>query len=90
MLTLYQKAEFRKQIKKYKHNKVIMQELSNIIDILINERPLPIKYRNHKLTGNYDNMMELHIKPDDLLIYFKIEHESITLVQIGSHAELFD
>lgn len=34
-------------------------------------------------------MMELHLSPDDLLIYFKIDNESITLVAIGSHAELF-
>jgi mRNA-degrading endonuclease YafQ of YafQ-DinJ toxin-antitoxin module len=34
-------------------------------------------------------MLEVHLKPDDLLIYLKIEKESITLVAIGSHAELF-
>jgi mRNA-degrading endonuclease YafQ of YafQ-DinJ toxin-antitoxin module len=34
-------------------------------------------------------MMELHLRPDDLLVYFKIEKESITLVAIGSHADLF-
>ncbi|MDQ5921402.1 MAG: type toxin-antitoxin system YafQ family toxin [Pseudomonadota bacterium] len=36
-----------------------------------------------------NGMMELHLSSDDLLIYFKIDNESITLVAIGSHAELF-
>ena len=76
-------------MKKYKHEKQILQELELVIDLLINEKSLPEKYHNHKLTGNYAGMMELHLRPDDLLVYFKIEKESITLVAIGSHADLF-
>lgn len=56
---------------------------------MINELPIPQKYRNHKLTGNYEGVMELHLKSDDLLMYVKIENISITLVAIGSHADLF-
>ena len=89
MLELYQKSTFKKQIKKYKHDKKLMHEIAVVIDILINEQQIPKKYKNHKLIGNYDDMMELHVRPDELLIYFKIEHESVTLVAFGSHAELF-
>ncbi|WP_440617305.1 type II toxin-antitoxin system YafQ family toxin [Cysteiniphilum sp. 6C5] len=32
---------------------------------------------------------ELHLKPDDLLLYFKVDGESITLLDIGSHASIF-
>ncbi|HLX54830.1 MAG TPA: type II toxin-antitoxin system YafQ family toxin, partial [Aquella sp.] len=80
---------FRKHVKKYKHNKAVMQELDIIVDLLVHERPIPEKYRNHKLTGNYVGMMELHLRPDDLLVYIKVERKSITLVALGSHAELF-
>lgn len=76
-------------MKKYKHDKAVLQELNLVIDLLTNEKLLPEKYRNHRLTGNYAGMMELHLRPDDLLVYFKIEKESITLVAIGSHADLF-
>ena len=58
----------------------------------LNEQPLPIKYRNHYLTGKfgeYKNVQELHLLPDDLLVYYKVEHELIVLVAIGSHSELF-
>lgn len=89
MLKLYQKTTFKKQLKKYKHNTIIMQELAVIVDLLLNESHIPSKYKNHKLTGNYAGMMELHLRPDDLLIYIKIENTSITLVALGSHAELF-
>jgi mRNA interferase YafQ len=89
MLELLYKPSFKKAVKKYKHDKVVLEELNLVIDLLINEKSLPEKYRNHKLTGNYSGMMELHLRPDDLLVYFKIEKESITLVAIGSHADLF-
>lgn len=47
------------------------------------------EYKNYKLTCNYSEMMELHLRPDDLLVYIKVKHKSITLVAIGSHTELF-
>jgi len=34
-------------------------------------------------------MRELHVKPDLLLIYRKIENESLQLVRLGSHSEIF-
>lgn len=89
MLELFQTSSFKKYLKKYKHNKNILQELDYIIDLLIREEKIPEKYKNHKLTGNFSGMMELHLKPDDLLIYFEIKNESITLYAIGSHADLF-
>ena len=39
--------------------------------------------------GNYTGMMELHLRPDDLLIYIKVEKASITLIAIGTHSQLF-
>lgn len=89
MLKLFLTSSYKKQAKKYKFNKKVNQELSFVVDLLVNEKEIPEKYRNHKLIGDQNGMMELHLRPDDLLIYFKIDGDSITLVAIGSHAELF-
>tara|TARA_B110000503_G_scaffold128830_1_gene200415 strand:+ start:1715 stop:1984 length:270 start_codon:yes stop_codon:yes gene_type:complete len=89
MLDLIQTSTYKKQLKKYKHNKNVLDELFKIVEILVNEKPIPIKYKNHKLSGNYSNIMELHLKPDDLLLYIKIENKNITLIGIGGHADLF-
>jgi len=89
MLKLILKPSFKKMVKKYKHNKKLLEELDLVVDSLLNQQQLPQKYKNHKLIGNYSGMMELHLKPDDLLIYYEIKDESITLVAIGSHADLF-
>lgn len=89
MLELKFKPSFKKDLERYRHNKKVLDELEIVLEMLVNEIPLPVKYKNHKLTGNYDGMLELHLKPDDLLVYIKIEKKSITLVAMGSHAYLF-
>lgn len=64
--------------------------LTEVIKILAAGSPLPEKYKDHALTGNWATYRECHITPDWLLIY-KI-HESIlvlTLTRIGSHSDLF-
>lgn len=90
MLELIQTSTFKKSLKRYKHNSVVKKELHTVIELLITEQPIPAKYKNHRLIGKYNGMLELHLRPDDLLIYIKIEAESITLVAIGSHSELFN
>jgi mRNA interferase YafQ len=89
MLKLYQKPVFKKFLKKYRHNKKVLEELNLIIARLINEQPVPRQYRNHQLTGNYQGIMELHLRPDDLLLYIKVDNQSITLVALGSHSDIF-
>ena len=86
MLDLYQTSEYKKQLKKYKHRHDVLPELKEVIRLLVNELPIPVKYKNHKLTGNHKGIMELHLKPDDLLMYVKVAGESVTLVAIGNHS----
>lgn len=43
----------------------------------------------HTLTGKYKNYMECHIGPDYLLIWYDKITDTIELVRLGSHSELF-
>lgn len=48
------------------------------------------KYLPHKLTGNYKDNWEAHIKPDLLIIWFEISQENeIILLRVGTHSDLF-
>jgi mRNA interferase YafQ len=83
---------FKKDLKKYRHKKVVLDELELIVELLINQKVLPPKYKNHFLLGkfrNHTHVQELHLKPDDLLVYFEVKNESINLLAIGSHSDLF-
>ncbi len=90
------KAEFTGQFKKdYKlavKRGCNPKELETVITFLVNEQPLPEKYRDHALVNsrNYQDMRECHIEPDWLLVY-KIYRETLILrlIRTGSHSDLF-
>ncbi len=64
--------------------------LENVIDVLLEEKTLDVKYRDHELKGDYAGFRECHIQPDWLLIY-KVDHGNLilTAARTGSHADLF-
>ncbi|EFE15557.1 type II toxin-antitoxin system YafQ family toxin, partial [Enterococcus faecalis] len=67
-----------------------LEKLKEVIVLLQEQQTLPLKYKDHELTGNYIGTRECHIEPDWLLIY-KIDGDKLilTLARIGSHSELF-
>lgn len=89
MLTLEQTKTFKKCLKKYRHKKTVLKELTKVVDLLVHEKPIPEKHHDHELKGNYKGIRELHVEPDDLLLYIKIENEKIILMALGSHSEIF-
>ncbi|MFT4060637.1 MAG: type II toxin-antitoxin system mRNA interferase toxin, RelE/StbE family [Legionella sp.] len=48
------------------------------------------KYKTHKLSGNYSDNWECHIKSDLLIIWIEVTpNMKILLVRLGSHSDLF-
>lgn len=80
------KKEFQKMIKRG-HS---VEKFKEVLSYLVNEKPLPLEYKDHKLKGDYMGYRECHIEPDWLLIY-KIEKEILTLIlsRTGTHSDLF-
>ena len=76
----------------YKKNRLSDEEELAYIDVAYNllcDNKLVEKYKDHQLIGKMKDYRECHIKPDLLLIYM-IEDNTLKLVDIGSHSELFD
>ena len=81
---------FKKDYKKCKARGLDVGKIIGVIDDLINEKPLAVKYRNHKLKGKYANYWECHIEPDWIMIYRKDEKNLyIYFVRNGTHSDLF-
>jgi mRNA interferase YafQ len=59
-----------------------------VIDLLLNESPLPETYNDHPLRGQYADSRDCHIEPDWILIY-KVNGNELILHRTGSHADLF-
>ncbi|MGZ3633303.1 MAG: type II toxin-antitoxin system YafQ family toxin [Parachlamydiaceae bacterium] len=88
MLKIELTNTIKKDLKKYRHQKEVLFDLQNIIELLAQKKSLPAKNRDHYLTGNWASYRECHVKNDALLIY-KIEDETLFLTRFGSHSELF-
>ncbi len=90
MLDIRYHTKFKKDFKSIVKRGYDTRLLKAVVEILCNEQPLPAKYKDHNLVGNYAGFRECHITPDWLLIY-KIEHESLTLLltRTGTHSDLF-
>lgn len=52
-------------------------------------KTIPPEKRPHMLTGDYAGCMECHVGPDFLLIWQDEATDTIYIVRLGSHSELF-
>ena len=92
MRTIERSTAFKKDFKresKGKYQKVLNDDLLAVLVVLANDGVLDVKYRDHELTGDWITYRECHIKPDLLLIYCKMEENSLRLARLGSHSALF-
>ncbi|MCI8997247.1 MAG: type II toxin-antitoxin system YafQ family toxin [Lachnospiraceae bacterium] len=90
MLKIRYSTKFKKDYKMIIKRGYNPKLLENVLNILCTEQPLPSKYKDHQLSGNYEGHRECHISPDWLLIY-KIEQSilTLTLTRTGTHSDLF-
>lgn len=84
---------FKKDYRRAKANPRHMQDIralyAAVAALLVEDKPLPERYRDHALSGNWKGYRECHLKPDLLLIYRKEEPEILRIARLGSHSELF-
>ena len=90
MLKIRYSAKFKKDYKAAIKRGYDIKQLQTVLDILIEEKPLPVKHKDHLLGGNYADHRECHLSPDWLLID-KIEKDilTLTLTRTGTHSDLF-
>jgi len=82
--------QFRKAFKKIKNNAELVDDLEKVVDLLTEDKPLPRKYKDHKLTGVLKEFRELHVRSDLLLVYRKHKDRLVLfLANLGSHDDLF-
>lgn len=83
-------GKFKRDLKLAKKRGYNLSLLSVVVDMLAAGKPLPEKYKDHNLSGNYTGCRECHITPDWLLIYEVEEDELILyLTRTGTHSDLF-
>jgi mRNA interferase YafQ len=66
-----------------------LDKLDDLMRRLANEEKLEARFRDHKLSGEWEDFRECHIEPDWVLIY-RTEANEITFVRTGTHSDMFD
>lgn len=90
MYTIITTNRFEKELKLCKKRGYNMELIQKVISILSNTGKLPEKYKPHKLSGNYENCWECHIKGDWLLIWMQNDQElTLLFTNTSTHSDLF-
>lgn len=90
MYTISPTSQFKKDLKRAEKQGKDLNKLAIVLMALLRGKSLPQQYFDHQLTGELRGYRECHIEPDWLLMYqVKKEKKVVTLIRVGTHAELF-
>jgi mRNA interferase YafQ len=79
---------FKKDVKRAEKRGKDMVKLKAVILLLLDDKPLEPRHRDHPLKGDWIGYRDLHIEPDWLLLYRLTETE-LWLARTGTHSDLF-
>ncbi len=92
MRTISYTSRFKRDYKREcagRYRTTLDDALLEIVNLLADDKPLPPRNYDHPLSGAWKDHRDCHIKPDLVLIYRKPAVETLELVRLGSHSELF-
>jgi mRNA interferase YafQ len=91
MRTIKYTKRFKKDYKREKSGQrggTLDAALMAAVNLLATDAPLPRRYWDHQLAGEWADHRDCHVRPDLILIYRKPDAASLELVRLGSHSEL--
>ncbi len=92
MRTIDYTKQFKKDFEREKKSGVYAKKLDDLlreaVDFLVADKPLPKRYFDHQLSGEWRDFCDCHVRPDLVLLYRKIGDDRLELVRLGSHNQL--
>lgn len=80
-------SSFKRDLKKH-YLELVSPAWTEVSDCLLGDKPLPPKYLDHPLKGDFAGYRDCHIKNDLVLIY-KIVGDVVELHYLDTHSETF-
>ena len=87
-MTLLQTAQFKKDLKRYRHRQEAMEALFDVLRHLQSNGRAPARCSPHRLKGQFSGCMECHVRSDLLLIWIDQDTSTIRLLRFGTHHEI--
>ena len=90
MLKIRFTNKMKRDVKLLKKSGKHINKLTDILNLLVTQGPMPERYFDHQLTGLYKDFRECYIEPDWLLVY-QVSEDTLILSAsgIGTHSNLF-
>ena len=91
MRTVKRTAQFRRDFKRVKrsvHGGHVEATLLAVLELLAVDAPLPSRYVDHPMKGQYADCRDCHLRPDLVLVYRKRDADVLELSGIGTHVQL--
>ena len=89
MKKVLKSTQFKKDYKRFRHKTEKLKSLYRVLALLEQTGRVPLEYGLHKLHGIYEGCMECHVEDDFLLIWIDETTNTIRLVRLGTHHDLF-
>ena len=81
------KRDYRR-VRRGPHRATLDTVLVEVLESLVEDRPLEPRHRDHPLAGEWHDHRDCHLRSDLVLIYRKSGEDVLQLVRLGSHSEL--
>ena len=82
-------ARFKRDVERMRKRGKKLSKLTEVMDLLIDGKQLPRRYKDHPLKGDLEGYRNYHIEPDWVLIY-AIHGKDLILFRTGSHADILE
>ena len=89
MRTLKMTSRFKKDLKRVQNDPRRIANIETVLRFLRDTGKVPLRYRPHRLSGDYAGCWECHVESDYLLIWIDETEQVVKLLRLGSHSELF-
>ena len=92
-------TKYNKDLKRCKKRGWDMTLLDEALDLIVAGKKLPENYQKHELSGNRVGQIDIHIKPNWILLYEPFTYineldnktkQAILLRRTGTHSDLFN
>ena len=88
-MRLLMSTQFKKDLKRYQNKPGKIAALKVVLNSLSETGIIPDSYYPHPLHGDFKGYMECHVEGDMLLLWLDVDKQTIKLVRLGSHSEIF-
>lgn len=83
-------TQFKRDYKRVRRGRLgakLEEQLGSVLALLVTDQPLPERYVDHALVGQWNGFRDCYVFPDLVLICEKPD-DVLRLIRLGSHSDL--